>query len=183
MFITAIEDAFLTILNDYFNTPIILDYQSGPEPTGDYGVLGISTFNKVHRNTNNFYKTDTGFEERIKQDYEITLTVKFYGNSCYDNAFEAQASLQMIDTQDQLFTFNCISSPEITSIRRIPELRDTGYIQKASFDVTFLTAFEQVREVDWFDTVEYSGEYIDQADNVVLTEENTVSANDPSPFN
>jgi len=159
MFITNIENALLTVLNDYFTIPIILDYQGGDEPQGDYGVFGITTANKIHRDNDSSYSTVDGFEERIKQDYEVVTTLRFYGDTCYDNAFEAQAILQMRNTQEELHYNNCISVIDVNSIRRMPELRDTDYIQKASFDLNLLIGFEFIREVDWFDTVIWAGDF------------------------
>ncbi|MBG23653.1 MAG: hypothetical protein CMF22_10045 [Idiomarinaceae bacterium] len=181
MFLQNIEDAILVTMNDYFNIPVILEHQGGPEPTGDYGVFGLLTFNKVNRNKYNSYKSGADFKERIQQDYYITATLRFYGDSCYDNAFEAQSVLQLKSTQEELYTFNCISILDITNVRRLPELRDTGYIQKASFDINMLVGYEFVRDVDWFDTVSYEGEYVDLDGNVILTEDETVSASDYSP--
>lgn len=166
-FVTDIEDSFLTEFNSSLEVPVILDYQGGPEPQGDYGVIGITTFNKLHRDTNNFYKTDTGFEERLKQDYNILITVSFYGNSAYDNAFEAQAVLSYNDVIESFYTFNNISIVDITQIRRIPELRDTGYIQRTTFDIEILIGFESVKQVDWFDTVEWEGTVLDTGGNIV----------------
>lgn len=159
MFITDIEDAFLTELNTSLNIPVIIDFQGGPEPEGDYGVLGITTFNKLHRDSNHFYDTTDGFKERLKQDYNILLTASFYGNSAYDNAFEAQATLSYNDVIERFYTNNNISIVDITQLRRIPELRDTGYIQRATFDIEILIGFESVIDIDWFDTVDWTGEY------------------------
>jgi len=161
MFTKDIEDAFLSSLNTRFSPiPIILDYQSGPEPTGDYGVLGITTYNKLHLDSNHFYLSGTQVDEKIKQDFEVVLTVKFYGDSCYDNAFEAQAYLQLRNTQEDFHFNDDISIIDVTSIIRIPELRDTGYVKKASFDINTLVGFELVSaDVDYFDTVEWTGDY------------------------
>ena len=170
MFITAIEDAFLTRLNTRFSpTPVIIDYGGGPEPTGDYGVLGITTANKIHRDSHHFYDSGTTFDEKIKQDYEVVLTVKFYGDTCYDNAFEAQGYLQQRNTQEDFHYNDDISIIDVTNVRRIPELRDTGYVQKASFDINLLIGFEQVQaDVDYFDTVEFSGTFQNELNNVVF---------------
>ena len=178
MFITAIEDAFLTRLNTRFSpTPVIIDYGGGPEPTGDYGVLGITTANKIHRDSHHFYDSGATFDEKIKQNYEVVLTVKFYGDTCYDNAFEAQGYLQQRNTQEDFHYNDDISIIDVTNIRRIPELRDTGYIQKASFDINLLIGFEQVQaDVDYFDTVIFDSNVEDEGGNLVYTNTNTVTS-------
>ncbi len=176
-FVTDFEDALLIALGNHFTIPIILDYQGGSEPEGDYGVIGITTMNKLHRDTKNYF-TDTSdgvYKERLKQDFEIVMTFRFYGNSCYDNAFEAQAFLSQRDTQETLYTNNDISIIDVTSIRRIPELRDTGYIQRAMFDINMLIGFVSLSESDYFNTVEYTGEYQDQDGSTILTTNTTVT--------
>ena len=175
MFITNIEDALLTVLNNYFTIPVINDYQGGPEPQGDYGVFGITTANKIHRDNDSSYSTVDGFEERIKQDYEVVTTLRFYGDSCYDNAFEAQAVLQLRSTQEDLHYNNCISVIDVTNVRRMPELRDTDYIQKASFDLNLLIGFEFIRDADYFDTVNYNSQLDEEDGNTVYTDTSTVS--------
>lgn len=178
-FVKNILDTFTYNLNLHFtDIPIIKNYQGAPEPKGDYGALGLTTFTKLNRDSSQSYKTDTGFEERVKQEWNVLLTLDFYGDSCYDNAFEASAWLASRDTQEILQQEGCMSILDVQGIRRIPELRDTGYIERASLDFNILIGHENIREVDWFDTVGYSGEYIDQAGNVVQTEEGTVSVND-----
>lgn len=177
-FITNIEDAFLTELNSSLSIPVILDFQGGPEPEGDYGVLGITTFNKLHRDSKNQYPTTDGFEERLKQDFNILLTASFYGNTCYDNAFEAQAILSYDDVVESFYHNNNISIVDITQLRRVPELRDTGYIQRVTFDIEILIGFESIRDIDWFDTVEYEGEFEDPSGDEVLTITDSIKFND-----
>lgn len=182
-FVSGIDYAIRTYLNSVLDIIVIPDYDGGTEPVEDYCVVGITTFNKLNRDSNHFYKTDTGFEELIRQHYEVVLTASFYGDSCYDNAFKAQALLQLNDTREQLDYTDCISNLNISNVMRIPEIRETDYVQRATFDINILTAFEFVKEIDWFDTVKYSGEYLDLDESIVLQEDETVSANDPSPFN
>lgn len=178
-FVQNIHDTLIYNLNQKFTTiPIIKNFESAPEPTGDYGVLGITTFTKFSRDSSQSYKTVTGFEERVKQEWNVLITLDFYGDSCYDNAFTASAWLSSRDTQEILQKEGCLTILDVQGIRRIPELRDTGYIQRTSLDFNVLIAQETITQVDWFDTVTYSGQYIDQDGDVILSESETVSAND-----
>lgn len=176
-FVSDMEGAFLTELNTQFTIPVILDYQGGPEPSGNYGVFGITTLNKVNRDNHNFY-TDTSdgvFKERMKQDYEILYTLAFYGDDCYDNAMKAQALFSTRDVQSRFHYDHDISIIDVTSLRRIPELRDTGYIQRITFDLNALIGFEFISESDYYDTVEYISTYLDQDGTTIITDTNTVS--------
>lgn len=180
-FLTDVEDSLLTVLNTEMDLDFYPDYSNQMEPSGEYASLGVTLLNKLHRDAHNFYETDEGFEERLRQDYNILLTLRFYGNSCYENAVEAQARLSMINTIDALHYFDNISIIDVSTIRRIPEIRPDGYVDKASFDLTVLSGFEYIKSVDWFDTVSYSGEYLNEEGEVILTDSATVSVNDPQP--
>src|SRR5690606_37698353 len=160
-FVSDFEDAFLIELNNAFPITIILDYQGGREQTREYGVIGITTFNKLHRDKNHFNKTVDGFEEKLNQDYNILLTVSFYGPNAYDNAFEAQALFSYEDVIEGFYETNNISIVDITQVRRMTDLRDTGYIQRATFDIETLTAFESTLDIDWFDSVRWKGRFED----------------------
>lgn len=176
-FVSDMEAAFLDEFAAQFTIPVILDYQGGSEPSGDYGVFGITTLNKVNRDFHNFFEdsSDGIFKERLKQDYEVLYTLSFYGNSCYDNAMKAQALLSTMDVRERLYTNNNISIIDVTSLRRIPELRDTGYVQRITFDLNALIGFEFISESDYYDTVNYISTYLDQDGTTIITDTNTVS--------
>lgn len=154
-FVKDIEDALLVLLNSKLNIPVIVDYSNGPEPTGDYGVIGLTVADKINNNSVTHRITSTGFEERVKQDYLLRFTFRFYGESCYSNAFESQSILASRQVQESLHGDSSISYADITSIRRVPEHRQTGYIQRAVYDIKFLVGYESSRDADWFDSVEY----------------------------
>jgi hypothetical protein len=177
-FIRDIEDALLTLLNSELNIPVKIAHDGSPEPVGDYAALSFTAADKIHRNTINSYETTEGFVERLKQDFLVRFNLRFYGDSCYNNAFESQAILGTRSIQEELYTFSSLSFIEGTSIQNIPELRETRYIQRALYDFKVLTGFEYTRLTDWFDKVSYEGEYITPDGGVLLTTSETVSASD-----
>ena len=159
-FVSDIDYAFRDFLNANLNIIVKRDFDNGPEPTGDYGVVGITTINKLDRDGHHFFDDPVdGFQETIRQNYDVTLTFSFYGDSCYDNAFESQALLQLRNTQEDFHYNNNISIVDVNSIQRIPELRETVYIQRATFDIICLVGFEYKATSDYFDTVNWTGEY------------------------
>lgn len=165
-FIDHIQHTLLFNLNSDFDIPIIQNYQSAPEPQGDYAALGVTTVNKLNRDTSNFYKTDEGFAERVKQEWRVLLSLDFYGNSAYDNAFKASSWLASRTNRETLQQ-ECMSVIDVDSVRRIPELRDTGYIQRCSLDFSVLAAQTTTTEVDWFETVRWKGTVLTQEGNIV----------------
>lgn len=172
-----IEDALLTLLNTELGIPVILGHQSGPEPTGDYGVIYISVFRNLHNAESHTYSSDVDtLTEKTVQSMVVQFTCQFYGNSNFENAFLANGLFKSRSIQERLYYDNCLSFQSLTQIRNIPELRDTQYIPKAAFDVSFLTTFDFNQSIDWFDTASYTGTYEDSLENVVVTQEGTVSA-------
>lgn len=177
-FITDIEDALLTVLNEELPIPVIIAHDNAPEPQGDYGVLRFVTANKQHRNGVHLYKTEDGFEESIRQTFLIRFNLRFYGDSCHDNAFLSQAVLASSVIQEELYHFTQLSYADVTQVQNNPEFRPTGFIARAVYDATFLSGFEYKRTIDWFDTVSYEGEYVNSNGDILLTTSKTVSAND-----
>lgn len=177
-FITDIEDALLTVLNDELTIPVIIAHENAPEPKGDYGVIRYVTADKLHRNAVDFNNTAEGFEEVIRQTFLIRFNVKFYGNSCHDNAFLSQAVMASRTIQDELYHFSHLSYADVTSVQNNPEFRPTGFIDRSVYDITFLSGFEYRRTIDWFNTVSYEGEYVTPDGEILLTTSKTVSAND-----
>lgn len=175
-FIRDIEDALLVKLNSELSVPVIIAHDNAPEPVGDYGVVHFIAANKKHRNTVNKYITATGMEERIKQDFLLRFNIKFYGDSCHDNAFLSQAILSASEIQSDLYNNSNLSCLDVTSVQNNPEFRPTGFIARSIYDATFLSGFEYKRTIDWFDTVSYEGEYIDSNGEILLTTSGTVSS-------
>ena len=164
MFMKNIEDVILEELNNRMDIPIILDFQNSPEPDDDYGVFGLTLLNQLNRSVMSTTSQNSNLIELLKQDFRVLGTMTFYGNSCYDKAFEAQAIFRRAEVQSSLFLSHCISFIDSTSIRRVPELRDTKYRQRATFDVTLLIAYENREEIDWFNKVGYQANFPNHPD-------------------
>lgn len=174
-FLRDIEDSLLLLLNDEMSVPVIIDYSNGPEPKNDYGVLGLTINEPLHRSSVRSEPTAIGLEEVIRQDFLLRFTIRFYGDTCYDNAFLSQAVLKSRAIQDYLYGNAHISYAGAESIRRFPEPRKTGYIQRALYDIKFLAGYEYKRTVDWFNTVSYESEYTDPNGDVAYSGSRTVS--------
>lgn len=178
-FIADIEDNLLETLNDELKIPVIAEFEDGPEPKGDYASLRYITSDQLDRSSSYFNKTESGFTECIRQNFLIRFNLKFFGDSCHENAFISQAILKTNTIQEHLFGISNLSYIESTAMQNIPELRDTGYIQRAIFDVKFLSGFEYTKNIDWFNTVSYEGKYVTPDGSLVLTENHTISPNNP----
>lgn len=171
-----ITNAILTTLNSSLGFLSIPNYDNGPEPVEDYGVVGVATYNKQHLDGNHFYTDpdDDLFKESIIQDYLVRVSCSFYGETAYENAFEAQALLQMTSVQEDLYWNSGISITDVEQIQRIPEPRDTKFIDKAVFDIMSLYRFSYVKEADYFDSVTYDSKYLLE-DQIVYEDTTTVT--------
>lgn len=177
-FITDIEDALLTVLNDELTIPVIIAHENAPEPQGDYGVIRYVVADKVHRNEVSHNRTEDGLEEVIRQVFRVRFNVKFYGESCHDNAFLSQAILASHTIQAGLYQDSQLSYADVTSVQNNPEFRPTGFIDRSIYDISFLTGFEYKRITDWFNKVSYEGDYVDSEGNLILTPSDIVEATD-----
>lgn len=152
--IEGIIQSLRNVLNDKFDIMFIEDYDNKPEPVGPYATVGLTALNQINRSSSTYNNTPTGLEEKLEQDMRALLTITFYGKGSYDKAFQSQAYLKTVSVQQNLFIENCLSVIDLSSIRRIPQMRAEKYIDSATFDVTSLIGSEYTSETDWFDTIE-----------------------------
>lgn len=163
------------ILNSNIDVIVIPDYDANPEPQGTYGTLGVSFFNQISREQNS---TDTSpvdaLNETLATDYEVTFDVNFYGKDASIKAMDAHSVFGFNSVKGDLHYTYGLGFMRIGNIRRVPELRSSRYVPRYTFDVTFTANHEAIRQIDYFDTVDYQGDYVDLEGNVVVTQSGTI---------
>lgn len=175
--IQHIEDSFYQAVTQYVTVPIIIDYQGGPEPTGDYGVISVDILNEERKAESHSKVTGTTLIETTRETYRGMINIRFYGDSSYENALKVRGAMNSRDRAGWFFSNKQIGIQQAGNLRRSPEIRDTGVIQKAIFPVFFFISYEHENEIDWFDTVGYEGE-VTGASVDPLEISGTVSASD-----
>lgn len=177
-FLEVAEEGVRRLLNANLDIYVIPDYDGNPEPVDNYGTVGIATATPIPMDHNTSSTVDSEFKEINVKAYQVVLDINFYGPSASSYAAEALAVFGSPSQRANLHYSWGLGYVRSSGVRRIPELRETVFLPRFSFDATFTISQESIRTLDWFDTVEYEGIYEDVDGSVVLTQENVVSAND-----
>lgn len=174
MFFEDIARNLRIFLNSKLNFLVISDYSNGDEPTESYGTIGVTLARQIERDHNGTWEDSEGFKEYLKRDYEIILTMNFYGEDCYSNAHDALILFGFQSNQDALFSEYKIAYVDHSQIRRQPDLRSTKFVPRASVDITCYAAIGVTNILDWFNKVSYQGKYLTIDGEIVITQEGTV---------
>ena len=174
MFFDEMSRNLRIFLNSKLDFLVIEDYGNGDEPTESYATIGVTLARQVGGDHNGTWEDSTGFKEHLKKDYEVILTMNFYGQGCYSNAHDAINLLGFQSNQDYLFHHHKIAYVDHSPVRRQPDMRETKFVPRASVDITCHAAIGAENEIDWFNKVSYQGKYLTIDGTVVLTQEGTV---------
>ncbi len=157
--IQHIEDSFYQAVTQYVTVPVIIDYQGGTEPVGDYGVISVDLLNEERKaeTSHRIIEETESLIEVTKETYKGMINIRFYGDSSYENALKVRGAMNSRDRAGWFFSNKQIGIQQAGNLRRSPEIRDTGVIQKAIFPVFFFISYEHENEIDWFDRVGYEG--------------------------
>lgn len=162
------SESLRRFLNQYTTALVIPDYDSNPEPTETYGTVGVSYFSRVGSDQNSFDPLSTDLQETVRREYEVVFDVNYYGAEAGQKAMEASYAFGFQSQRQELFHHWGLGYVRQGDIRRIPELRQTKFTPRYSFDVTCNIVHEVTHNLDWFDSVEYTGIYV-RPDDTVLT--------------
>lgn len=176
-FIKNASEGIRRMLNSKMESIVIPDYDTGPEPTGSYGTVGLTLLRQIFRDHNSS-DDRAGFKEVLRRDYEAVFTLTFIGSDCYDDAMEASQLFGFESVASNLYFNWGVAYVSHGNIRRVPEPRQTEFVPVASFDITCHISDEVVNDLEWFNTVQYSGKYLSVDGTVVLTQEGEVSSED-----
>lgn len=153
-----VQEGFREVIIDVVDVPVVFDYQGGPEPVGEYGTVGLRTLVEVGDSESHSHAEGEKLFEVTKQLFLGSVTISFLGDNSYDNAMAAQARLKSRHAQYNLYQERQVAVKDVQVLRRDPEQRETKYIEKTLFTVTFYTATETSYDIDWFDSVDISGQ-------------------------
>lgn len=151
------------------NSPslVIWNYQNGTEPSSPYIGLHVLAQDQVGREEYSSYADETSttdvYDIKIRAIYEVTLQVNFYGSTAGDLSQKFYHNINSPYYWETLDKHN-LSIMRKTSVRNIPQLRDTKWVDGFSFDLTLSYAYDSRQVIDVIDKVivvnESTGEII-----------------------
>lgn len=148
-------------------TTVIWNYQNGTEPSGPYVGLYILDINQIGREEYSTYADETTtpdvYDIHVKATYEATLQVNFYGSTAGDLAHSFTHNINSPYFWETLDKHN-LSIMRKSSLRNIPQKRDTQWVDGFSIDLTMAYAYDSRQVIDVIDKVivvnEITGEII-----------------------
>lgn len=141
MLFTKIEDsaiaAGVAALSDSFpDSLVILAHQNGTEPSSSYAVVNIINIPQQGR-SNTSTLADKNEQLHLQSVYGVLVQYSFLGSEAGNMAhhFSNRISNNPV-VQEELQKVN-LSYMRKSTIRRIPEKRETRWVEKFNIDITF----------------------------------------------
>jgi len=135
------------------NNELIYSHQSGHEPRGSYCSINIIRTNKIGMEYESTYASATDITSGSV--YEVTTRFMFVGDDAGNLAYEFET---VADNPASRFYFGTESLAIMRKgeIRRVPEKRDTDWIDNFVLDVIFSYAVETTQPIDIIEEVSWT---------------------------
>ena len=130
---------------------LIHSHQGGQEPKGSYCALNILKADKIGMECESTFASP---DQTIKSVsvYEVTIRFMFVGNDSGNLAYSFET---VADNPAARFYFGTESLAVMRKgeVRRVPEKRDTTWVDSFTLDVVFSYAIETILPIETIDTV------------------------------
>ena len=155
----AIRLAVIQSLIEYFPTLqeqedlIFFSHTGGSEPSKPYVVINILGIEQQGKHSTSTLADPTQNIVNVRASYEIAVQFSFCGSSAGDMA---QSFTQRINNNPRSFSAlnqNKLSVMRKSNIRRLPQKRDTKWVEYFNQDVVFNYTLNTQEVVDWVEAV------------------------------
>ena len=140
---------------------VIFSHQGGQEPNGTYCAINILRVDKVGSETDATYASDDGSITELysRNEYEATVRFMFVGKDAGNLAYEFESTM---DNYASRFFFGTESLAVMrkSNVRRVPEKRETTWVENFTLDVVFSYAVETTQPIDIIEDVSWVGTII-----------------------
>jgi hypothetical protein len=136
------------------NNEVIHSHQGAQEPKNSYCSINILKTNKIGMEYENTYATPDPTISSVSV-YEVTVRYMFIGQEAGDVAYEFET---VADNPASRFYFGTESLAIMRKgeVRRIPEKRDTTWVENFILDVVFSYAVVTSQPIDIIETVSWN---------------------------
>lgn len=139
----------------YFpSNELIHSHQGGQEPRGTYCSINILNVDKIGMQDQSTYASGTP-ELRITNHYEVIVRYMFVGREAGDVAYEFESS---IDHPAARFAFGTenLAIMRKSEVNRVPEKRDTTWVNNFTLDVVFSYAVYNTQSIEIIENVSWN---------------------------
>lgn len=150
---TAIRTSVIPIMTEFFpnettqNNGVIFSHLNGPEDSGPYMTINIlSIEQKGHHSTSTLLNEDD--ELAISNFYEVLVQFSFFGSTAGNMAhhFSNKVSNNPVAFLEQ--QRNKLGYMRKSALRRVPQKRDTQWIEMLTLDVTYNYIVNEMQLLD-----------------------------------
>lgn len=139
---------------------VIHSHQGGQEPKGTYVAINVVRLTKVGAETDASFAgliegQADAYELYSRNEYETTVRFMFVGTEAGNLAHDFET---IMDNYASRFYFSDenLAVMRKTDIRRVPEKRDTTWVDNFTIDVIFSYAVETTQNIDIIDNVTWN---------------------------
>lgn len=150
-----LKSALYTSSKTYLpDNQLIHSHQGGQEPKGSYCAINILNTDKIGMEDESSYASSAQ-TIRSTNHYEVTVRYMFVGKQAGDLAYEFESSL---DNSAARFAFGTenLAIMRKGDVNRVPEKRDTTWVDNFTLDVIFSYAVYNTQSIDTIDTVSWN---------------------------
>lgn len=160
----SLYDSLDLIVSEYYpNTPIIFSHQDGDEPAVTYidlQELFVEQQGRVQTSTRTSQVVDpvTGEIKNMlntQAHYEVEYQLGFTGSKAGDIAYDLHHLINTTPVWEK-FQLHSLYPIRKTEVRRSPLLRETQWIERFLFDVTFTYSVSTDQEVDVIEFISFA---------------------------
>lgn len=133
---------------------LIFSHQGGQEPKGTYCSLHVLRTDKIGMEYHNTYASPNPTISSVSV-YEVTVRFIFIGQDSGNLAYEFET---VVDNPAARFYFGTESLAIMRKgeVRRVPEKRDTTWVDHFTLDVIFSYAVETTQPIDIIENVSWN---------------------------
>jgi len=135
------------------NSNLIHAHQGGQEPKGSYCAINVLKADKVGRECDSTYASVDQTINSVSV-YEVTTRFMFVGKDSGNLAYSFET---VVDNPAARFYFGTESLAIMRKgeVRRVPEKRDTTWVDNFTLDVVFSYAIETTQPIDTIENVSW----------------------------
>lgn len=149
---TGVRKGAIVALGSFSTSPIIFSHGDGDEPSESYVVINILNIDQQgHHSTS--VLTDQDRKLTFSTAYEVLVQYSFVGSQSGNMIHEFNQNLGNNPLVTEEFSRYKVGYMRKSPIRRIPQRRDTQWVEYFNIDVTFNYIVNTEQLVDTVETV------------------------------
>ena len=160
--ITDIENTLYGWADSVSTHEIIFAYPNAPKPEPPYVLINVlSNVSQGGLNRDETLLTDDSIDVDYSELEQVLISINVFGAGSYEEATKLKNSLNRVTVYEELFS-NGLGLKSAKQIRKIPDLIDKKFEERAQFDVEFFVRSLDEENIETIQKVEITNELSDE---------------------